>query len=46
MDKAQVVNTGIRPRTLNEKRGIVKDHITGKTASYKDVLNGELDKLK
>jgi len=35
-----------RIRTYNEPRNEVKDHRTGKTAPYKDVLDGDLDKLK
>jgi protein subunit release factor A len=34
-------------RTYDKKAGVVKDHRTGKTASYKDVLEkGKLDLLK
>ncbi len=33
-------------RTYNFPRGVVKDHITGKEAPLKKVLNGQIDLLK
>lgn len=33
-------------RTYREKDGIVIDHITNKTASFKDILKGKIELLK
>ena len=33
-------------RTYDFKRGKVKNHITGKEAPLKDVLNGDIDLIK
>jgi len=33
-------------RTYRVKDGIVVDHITGKTASYKDILKGKINLLE
>jgi protein subunit release factor A len=40
MDSATVI------RTYNFKRGVVKDHRSGKEAPLKDVLNGKIDLLR
>lgn len=45
-ERNKIVEEAGRIRTYNEHRNEVVDHRTGKKASYKEVLNGNLDLLK
>ena len=45
-NKVEIEKITERVRTYHAVRGIVKDHRTGKTASYKDVLEGDIDLVR
>jgi len=38
-------NRGDKRRTYRVKEGVVNDHVTGKSAKYKDVLRGKISSL-